>query len=382
VPNAELNKRTVTVDVTPPKGRMAMNRSGVRLWTRREGPNRLAVAAILATLVVSAAACGTSTSKSSSSAAPGAQHDSITVILANSAVRAPFPVSAYSLGIDEGLFAKEGIDKVTLQVAAATGPATQLVGGGKADFGAVISTSAFLPVASQLGNVSMIGQDIPDLGEAVVAKKSSGINSPADLMGKTVGFATGSPQAALWPTYRKNANVPLESVKVANINANAQYQLLLAGKLDAIVTAATLAVPSLTALGSGELSVLPFANEGLQSMPGTGIISNDMVLNGQSNLAARFLAAASAAFSAAIANPTLAEKSLDKRYPGEVTHDAYVANTNIALTQFRAIDPSRSPLAISSTEWAQTLKVAQLSNLIKADNQDVSAYLKQIPIKK
>lgn len=99
---------------------------------------------------------------------------------------------------------------------------------------------------------------------AMVARKSRGIKTIADIDGKTIGLVEGDASARLWPAIAKQNGVKLNKVKAEKISAAVREPLLSAGQVDAVTGFANASAINLRDRGvpASDLAVLRFADFG------------------------------------------------------------------------------------------------------------------------
>lgn len=139
---------------------------------------------------------------------------------------------------DKGFFEEEGIDVEIVDVVAGGATATQMVASGDVQAG-LLSTMALINAKSS--GLSVIG--VADIQSAFnespleefFVKKDSGINSVADLKGKTIAInLVKSSFHYTWVLALKNAGLNETDVNFVNIPFSEQESALMSGRVDAI----------------------------------------------------------------------------------------------------------------------------------------------------
>lgn len=99
---------------------------------------------------------------------------------------------------------------------------------------------------------------------AVIARKSRGIKSIADIEGKTIGLVDNDLAAKLWPAVAHRNHIDLGKVKAEKINAAVREPMLSAGQLDAVTGFSFLSAINLRDRGvpANDLTVQRFADFG------------------------------------------------------------------------------------------------------------------------
>jgi NitT/TauT family transport system substrate-binding protein len=141
--------------------------------------------------------------------------------------------AAYFVAKDRGYFAKEGLDVTIDQGEGSAATVTRIMGGaydaGFGDINAIIQNAATRPADAPV----MVYQMWNRPPFAIVTKKTSGIRTPKDLEGRTVGGAQGTPTTRMFPVFAKTNGVDLSKVKIQNMAPNLQEPMLIRDQIDA-----------------------------------------------------------------------------------------------------------------------------------------------------
>lgn len=201
---------------------------------------------------------------------------------------------------EKGYYKDEGID-INIVAGGPDIVSTNQVSIGAADV-AVANLYGLLPFEEQGQPITVIGQVFQKGSLILVSKKSSGINSPADLKGKKIGGWLGTadyPIYALFDKYKINKD---KDVTLANQGAT--MDSFLNGQLD--VASATVYNEYLILLESGmkeeDINVINFDDEGCGMLEDTMIANKDW-LKKNPELAAKFMKATMKGWSYACENP-------------------------------------------------------------------------------
>ncbi len=134
----------------------------------------------------------------------------------------------------EGYFTQEGV-RVTLQVPANTDDPLKLAAAGRVDVAVNYEPNVILARAQGLP-VRSIGVLIGQPLTTIMFLKSSGIRSPKDLVGRTVGFAVTGFADAMVDQVMRSAGASTTGVKMVNVGFDL-VPALLSHKVDAVVGA-------------------------------------------------------------------------------------------------------------------------------------------------
>lgn len=194
---------------------------------------------------------------------------------------------ATAIGVAEalGYFEEEGL-KVNLQMYTSGPPEIAAMAAGQVDVGFIGSGAAWLAFS---GQVDIVALDNLALTEEIIARP--GINSVADLKGKTVAVQEGAAGYTLLLVALKANGMSINDVKVLNI-ANDNIPSTFGDKSIDVWAGWKPATTSLkTALGEGNYTILA-TNETYPeyAFPSTWVANKDFVKN-KSDVLAKFLRA-------------------------------------------------------------------------------------------
>ncbi len=172
-------------------------------------------------LVLLAAACG-----GGGDSATSAKH--VTLVL--DWVPNPDHVGIYA-AMDKGFFARNGLT-VTPRPPSGVSDALTLVGAGRADVGVSYEPELFF-AQEHHAPVVAVATVVPTALASIIAPGSSGIRSPADLRGKTIGVDGTQSTAAFVDRVLASAGLGAGDVHIVDVKFN-QVPALLGGKVDAV----------------------------------------------------------------------------------------------------------------------------------------------------
>jgi len=138
------------------------------------------------------------------------------------------------VALGKGYFTEESL-RVTLQIPAGADDPLKLAAVGRVDVAVNYEPNVIVARAQGLP-VRSIGLLIDQPLTTIMFLKSSGIRSPNDLKGRSVGFAVTGWANALVEQVMRNAGAPASSVKMVNVGFDLVPGLL-AHKVDAVVGA-------------------------------------------------------------------------------------------------------------------------------------------------
>jgi NitT/TauT family transport system substrate-binding protein len=141
--------------------------------------------------------------------------------------------AAFFVAKDKGYFKQEGLNVVIDQGEGSGATVTRIMGGaydaGFGDMNAIIQNAATRPDVAPV-MVYMIWNQPPF---AIVTRATSGIKTPKDFEGRTLGGAPGTPTTRMLPVFAKANGLDLDKIKLTNMAPNLQEPMLIQGQIDA-----------------------------------------------------------------------------------------------------------------------------------------------------
>ncbi len=221
--------------------------------------------------------------------------------------------AAIYLGVEQGLFAAEGIE---VEIASARGGSDVVtkLATNSADFGS--AGLASLLQAKAQGEVPVVAaapiyNKQPD---AFFTTEGSGIESFKDIVGKTVATPTFSASNVVWPLLLERNGIDPASVKLLKLDPGALAPMLATGKVDATINWLTVAPGFVRALGEADktLKTIPWSEYGFEGY-GLSLVASQRFVQRNPEVAKKFVKAYRQAQKNAIADPAAAAAALKKR---------------------------------------------------------------------
>lgn len=217
----------------------------------------------------------------------------------------------FVLAKDKGWFKDAGLD-VTFGEGTGSGTTVQLVATGKetfgwADFGAMTKLVAQgAPVLS----AGVIGQSSP---VSIMTLEKNGINSPLDLVGKTVGWDPQGASAVMFDAIAGKVGLDKSKVKLIALKSDVEAQMLVSGKTQAFAGFMTFQGPQVEELG-GKLKVIRGSDVGVNLLNLSIVVNKDFWAKNKEQ-ACSMVKVTAKAWEYAQQNPDEAVAALVKAYP-------------------------------------------------------------------
>jgi NitT/TauT family transport system substrate-binding protein len=188
------------------------------------------------------------------------------------AVAAPFVMAQVN-----GLFSAEGL-AFTMNSAAGAQEAIARVASGSSDF-ALVDINALARYRDKEKadgpHAKAVFVLFNQAGYSIIARKSRGIQTMADLAGKSLGVVEGDPTAKFWPAVAKLNGIKLSTIKQSIISPAVREPMLSAGQVDAVTGSSFLSALNIKDRGvpADDLVLLRLADYGSEAY-GYSIIVN------------------------------------------------------------------------------------------------------------
>ncbi|RRV13293.1 sulfonate/nitrate transporter [Stutzerimonas xanthomarina] len=220
--------------------------------------------------------------------------------------------AAIYLGVEQGLFAAEGID---VEIASARGGSDVVtkLATNSADFGSAGLASLLQAKAQGEVPVVAVAPIYNKQPDAFFTTEGSGINSFNDIVGKTVAMPTFSASNVVWPLLLERNGIDPASVKLLKLDPGALAPMLATGKVDATINWLTVAPGFVRALGEADktLKTIPWSEYGFEGY-GLSLVASQRFVQRNPEVAKKFVKAYQQAQKNAIADPAAAAAALKK----------------------------------------------------------------------
>ena len=208
------------------------------------------------------------------------------------------------VAIEKGYYAEEGL-KLNVQFPSNANDALSLVAAGRAEFGLYYQQDVILARANQNVPVKSVGAVVQAPLNIVLSLAENGINSPQDLIGKTIGYAGTELSEALIRSIMKHEGADYSDVIMIDVGFDLMSSMT-TGNVDATIGClVNHEVPQMEEEGFAvnyfELDAygVPTYYEGV-------FVANDKTIENDSEMIAAFLRASQKGFDDVLADPEAA----------------------------------------------------------------------------
>ena len=255
------------------------------------------------------AACGGSSSPSSTSSAPVQQP--LTPVKLTLNFLAGGPQSGFMYAKKLGYYKDAGLD-VTIEEGQGSSTTAQLVATGKAEIG-FADAASILPVRSKGGPIKIIAPILQTNAFAIMSLKEKNITAVKDLIGKTIAVQPGTAQTSLLTPILAANNVTQSQLKIVNIDPSALVGSLLQGKVDAILAGADFQGVQITDQGK-QINQIFYKNVGVPTV-GLSLVASEDTIKKEPDTLKKFVAASLKGWDSARKNPTAAAQAVADQFP-------------------------------------------------------------------
>jgi putative hydroxymethylpyrimidine transport system substrate-binding protein len=255
-------------------------------------------AALIVLVALAAAACGGGSAASGTSAP-----DDVSLVL--DWVPNPDHVGIYS-AIDQGDFSRRGLAVAPHPPSGVSDPIT-LVAAGRADLGVSYEPELFF-AQQHHAPVAAVATVVPTALASIIASGESGIRTPADLRGKTIGVDGTESTAAFVDKVLSSAGLGSGDVHLVDVKFN-QVPALLGHKVDAVAGVFQNIEGVLFAMRGVHPVVFPYDRYGVPAYDELVVVANTDRLHddaGYRAMVSRFVAGLAAGTDWAKAHPSAA----------------------------------------------------------------------------
>lgn len=219
----------------------------------------------------------------------------------------------YYVAKELGYYKQNGLD-VKIERGQGSGDTVKRLDLGTVDIG--LADSGTLAVARSKGaKVKVLAMIYSSSPNSIKTIQGSGIRTPKDLEGRTVGVPSGDAQRVLWPAFAKANGIDMDKVHLINVKPGSKTAALSSGNVDAVFDWRVGNYSYWKAgMTPGKLVIIPWADYGINPY-GNAIMASEKTIKEHPDMLKRFLDATIKAWRWSLANPDGAVKILVKYVP-------------------------------------------------------------------
>ena len=205
------------------------------------------------------------------------------------------------VAIDKGYYEEEGL-KVNIRFPSNANDAISMVAAGKADIGLYYQQDVIQARANQSVPVKSIGAVVQGPLNIVLSLKDKNINSPSDLVGKTIGYAGTELSEAIVRSIMENVGADYSDVTLVDVGFDLMSSMT-TGNVDATIGClVNHEVPQMEEEGF-EVSWFDFDDYGVPTYDEGVFLANDEAIANDSETLKAFLRASAKGFADMKADP-------------------------------------------------------------------------------
>ena len=225
------------------------------------------------------------------------------------------PAAPFLMAAEKGYFAEEGLDVQIDSGSGSAGAVNRVASGayemGFGDLNALVEFLAENPEGPGIQGVYIVYDGTP---AAVFARKESGIESPADLAGKTIAAPAFDTGYRAWGIFAAANGLEADAVEWQNVDPTLRETLLTRGDVDAITGFYFTSLLNLEERGMSEedLTIMPFPEYGVP-LYGNAILASEAFAQDNPEAVQGFLRAFNRALGETLADPEAAIEYVKNR---------------------------------------------------------------------
>lgn len=226
------------------------------------------------------------------------------------------PAAPFVLAADKGYFAAEGLDVTVDSGNGSAGAVTRVASGaydiGMADLNSLVEFNA--NNSDRAMKAFFIIYDAPPF--ALFSLSKSGIKSPKDLEGKTLGAPVFDAPRKLFPAFAQATGIDASKVKWESMDPPLREPMLVRGQVDAISGFFFTSLLNLRSQGvrPEDINVIRYGDHGM-AFYGNGLIASPALMKEHPEVLTKFARAVAKGFRDSLKDPAAAIEVLKKRDP-------------------------------------------------------------------
>jgi NitT/TauT family transport system substrate-binding protein len=262
--------------------------------------------------------------------------------------------TGFFLAKEKGFYEDVDIDLTIIEGKGSSSTA-QITAAGKTDAG-FVSGPAALTLINKGAPLTIISEVTHGNFQALASLKSANINTPQDLIGKTVAVCPGCAQLPMLKGMLAKAGIDESEVDIQNVDQSAHISMLEEGKIDAVAGDPNTISIEMEARGN-EVSNMFFKDWGI-GLINYVLIARDDKLEANPDLYKRFVAASLKGWRAVVDDPEAAITALQNQYPEiDLDRETLLRQLTEGIIPFICVEDSPGIGKASSELWDTTYDI-------------------------
>lgn len=256
--------------------------------------------------------------------------------------------AGFAVALNDGIYEEAGLD-VTLVEGNGSGTTAQLVASNQAQlaYADAVSVAKLIGEGASMRVISTIYQSSPAEMQSL---KSAGINSVADLKGKSVGVPSGAAQTVMLPLLLEANGLTEDDLELVNMPPASLVPSLLQKNVDAILGSSDSYRVQLQDQGA-EIDYYPYSLNGVPTVS-TSVFASDRFLVDHPEVVEAFLAASLKGWEVALDDPEHALQALKAVFPD--ANEAAAAGELAAAAELVCVNGAEYVGKATPEAWAAT----------------------------
>ena len=263
------------------------------------------------------------------------------------------PNAGFMVAKDKGFYDEAGLN-VDMGPGKGSGSTAQLIASKTSQFGFADGFVVGAGVAKGM-ELAMVGAIYRRNPTAAIVLAESGIKTPKELEGKTIGIAPGGTQFQQWPAFVKGCKLDSDKIKVINLDPAGTVPALVAGKVQAVASYAQGAVPGIEIRSKKDTTSFYYADCGVTAVS-NGIIVHKDLLKQDPELIRTFVKASLRGFLYAHQNPDEAV-AITKKFAAEIVPEIAKRELQMSFLNWQTPNTAGKQMGwMSDKDWDATVE--------------------------
>ena len=261
----------------------------------------------------------------------------------------------FFLGKERGMFAEQGID-LEIQEGRGSGGTVQAVAAETVQFG-YADVGTMIKAAAKGAPVRTVGVLLQTSPMSVMGLTEKNIRTPEDIKGKIVAVTPGDSMSQIWPLFMQKTGLQEGDFKVVAGDAKTKLNAVINGQADLLLGYLMDQNMRIHDATGKDVHVIPFADYGV-NLVSSGVIVSDRLIEENPELIKRFMAAATQAVQATVADPEAAVDAMLKAQPNAGQRETLLRGLNLTMPLYHTPDTQgQAPFKVADNNMVATVNM-------------------------